>query len=262
MKPAATGYSIMRIQNPNPHGPLRESKLNAFEKALGVRLPNQYREFLICANGGRWENRVFRISEEEGESEVHHVFGLHDGPDFCRLDRAWEIVRERIPASLIPIADDPGGNKICLGIRGDRRGKVFFWAHEWGSDHRGHAVQKYTLIEISGSFASFVQGLKKQSDSVDQDEIEEIIKRDDRDAIAKLVENGALDIEAEDSHGRTPVERATIAASPNIINYLLEKGARLRASLELARTNAEYFEEHRPIVSLLERFQKTIKRSE
>jgi ankyrin repeat protein len=85
-----------------------------------------------------------------------------------------------------------------------------------------------------------VKGLRKQSDFADRDEIGEIIKRDDRDAIAKLVESGALEIEAEDSHGRTPVERATIAASPKIIDYLLEKGARLRASLELAKTNAKY----------------------
>jgi len=115
---------------------------------------------------------------------------------------------------------------------------------------------------ISESFGSFAKGLQKQSDSADPDEIGEIIKRDDRDAIAKLVESGALDIEAEDRHGRTPIEQATIAASPKVINYLLEKGARLRASLELAKTNAEYFEGHRAIVSLLERSRKTMKRSE
>jgi hypothetical protein len=239
----------MRIDNANTYGSLSESRLTAFETALGTRLPEHYREFLTRFNGGRWENRIFKISDEDGESEIHHVYGLHDGPEYCRLDRVWHTFRDRIPSSVLAIADDPGGNKICLGIQGNVRGKVFFWTH----DHPGGSDQRSALSLISGSFDEFVGGLGLQPSDADKDEIGQLIKRDDKEGIAKLIESGAVDIEAEDDFGRTLIERATIAASPKIIGYLLGKGAHLRASLELARTNAEFFKEHQAIVSLLQR---------
>jgi hypothetical protein len=243
----------MKVEKANPYGALSESRLKAFEEELGVRLPDAYREFLLRFNGGRWKSRIFRVSDKEGESEVHHVYGLHEGPDFSRLDRAWESLRGTIPPSVIPIADDPGGNKICLGIGGSDRAKVFFCEHEWARNERGEAIQKYALSQISGSFEDFVAGLEKQSAPTNRDDIGEIIKRDDRVTLARLIDSGTLDLETEDENGRTPIERAAIAGSAEIIKDLLKRGARLRKSLELAKENAEFFDGHRAIVALLER---------
>ncbi|WP_052339366.1 SMI1/KNR4 family protein [Gorillibacterium massiliense] len=37
---------------------------------------------------------------------------------------------DRIPSSLIPIADDGKGNLICIGVKDGRNEKIYFWYHE------------------------------------------------------------------------------------------------------------------------------------
>jgi hypothetical protein len=37
-----------------------------------------------------------------------------------------------LPETVIPIADDSGGNAFWLGVRGADVGKVYFHNHSWG----------------------------------------------------------------------------------------------------------------------------------
>ncbi len=64
-------------------------------------------------------------------------YGIHDGPKVDRLDSACEVYDERIPADLIPIADDANGNAICIGWTGEREVKIYFWDHEDELDENG-----------------------------------------------------------------------------------------------------------------------------
>src|SRR5436853_6401190 len=61
---------------------------------------------------------------------MHHTLGLHEGPNYFRLDKTYEVYRGRMPDSVISFADDPGGNAYCIAISGKDRGKVYFWDHE------------------------------------------------------------------------------------------------------------------------------------
>ena len=54
---------------------------------------------------------------------------------------------------MIPIADDPFGNAICLGVRGKIFGIVFFWDHE-ASDAEPEC--------IAGSFTELVKNLREE----------------------------------------------------------------------------------------------------
>ncbi len=68
----------------------------------------------------------------------------------------------RIPRDLLWIMDDPFGNAICLGLRGECRGKIYFWDHKhepavgkW--DGEVDTAENVTLI--AASFTDFVNGL-------------------------------------------------------------------------------------------------------
>jgi len=149
----------MQVQNANRFGALPLQRLEQFEALLGTRLPDEYRQFLLQHNGGKPTPSVFMISADEGDAMLHHVYGLHDGPLHIRLDRARQTYLDRMPRSLFPIADDPGGNAICLGISGNERGKVYFWDHEMEADEGDEPTFENVYL-VAESFASFLKSLK------------------------------------------------------------------------------------------------------
>jgi len=53
---------------------------------------------------------------------------LHEHP--YSLEEQLLTYRERIPVGVLPIADDAGGNQVCLDVAGDFPGSVWFWDHE------------------------------------------------------------------------------------------------------------------------------------
>jgi hypothetical protein len=62
--------------------------------------------------------------------------------------------------------DDPFGNAICLGIRGEHRGRVYFWDHEREPDAdewNGEVQTAGNLQLLADSFTDFVAGLADQS---------------------------------------------------------------------------------------------------
>ena len=116
----------MQIQESNE--PLTEEQLNVVQTELGLSLPLGYRQFLLEHNGGYPDAGVFRLPTGRREM-VDRFLGVHDG-EYDNLVKYHKIYRDRLPFDLMPIAHDPGGNLICIGVTGERNGRVFFWDHE------------------------------------------------------------------------------------------------------------------------------------
>jgi hypothetical protein len=117
------------VKNSNPHGPLDAARLTAFEARIGAALPADYRRFLLAHNGGQFVPcEIVLPGEAEPFASLGAAFGLHDGAD--ALDRVFDNVKDYIPAEVIAFAEDEGGNLLCIGIRGEPRGRVYFWDHE------------------------------------------------------------------------------------------------------------------------------------
>lgn len=149
--------------------PALEADLSAFELSLGCRLPEDYRAFLVACNGGYVGGTLwFTGPTPEGESAdagVHHIGGLRQESHFSL---AWhrECYEGRIPDDLLWVMDDPFGNAICLGIRGQHAGRVFFWDHENEPDEQwdGSVESAKNLQLLANTFADFVAGLHSNSD--------------------------------------------------------------------------------------------------
>jgi hypothetical protein len=142
-------------------GGASEDEVERIEQALaGGRLPEDYRRFLLTHNGGSPEPAGFVLAGPPGpyqDSEVQWFLGIGD-PDYDLEDwfATYRGPEARMPAELLPIAVDPGGNVICLAVAGERRGAVFFWDHEEESDPPGWS----NVHPIADSFDAFLEGLR------------------------------------------------------------------------------------------------------
>tara|TARA_R110000868_G_scaffold42938_7_gene144876 strand:+ start:7271 stop:7717 length:447 start_codon:yes stop_codon:yes gene_type:complete len=143
----------MEIEESNIYGPLKIEDLEKFEMAIGHRLPDDYRKFLIEHNGGTPEKYLVCWPGSDEPSEVwNDTMGLHDGPTYSRLNYAYEGIKEYLPDGILPFASDPGGNYFCIGFKGDFVGKIYFWDHE-----RSDSSESIELL--SNSFNEFVLNL-------------------------------------------------------------------------------------------------------
>ena len=82
-------------------------------------------------NGGKFENRIVSLPGKEGETRVHHIYGLHNGPAYARLADNYILFAEMFfSADYLPVCEDSFGNWFCLKLRGPRTGAIYFGDHE------------------------------------------------------------------------------------------------------------------------------------
>jgi hypothetical protein len=154
--------------------PVVDEELNFIETALGAALPGDYREF-VQEYGVSAFGELVQFQPIEGEAgPLSHFYGSKSAGSNS-LTRNIEKYMGRMPETIIPIADDGGGNQICLGIKGKERGKVYYWDHHNESDEEDYLEEhgksmppevKFQNVHlIAKSFEDFVQRLEKSQNS-------------------------------------------------------------------------------------------------
>jgi len=144
----------------NPYGPIDPQRLAAFEARIGSPLPDQFRRFLARYNGAELTPcELVLPGQPEPFTLLSRTFGLHgaDGD----LSVAYDNCQDIIPAELLAFAEDYGGNLFCIGVRGECRGRVYFWDHHLS--HPGDEEPNWDgLTLLAGSFDSFVVHLGRE----------------------------------------------------------------------------------------------------
>ncbi len=138
--------------------PASPEQIEAFERRHGIRLPNDYRHFLSCHNGGRPDKafRVFTFETKSGsrsDSLVDWFSGLVVRDNYS-LDNDLDTYSGRIPEGMLPIARDPFGNLILLGVQDSKSG-IWFWDHEIEPTD----IQQSGIYKVSDNFELFVKSL-------------------------------------------------------------------------------------------------------
>jgi hypothetical protein len=145
------------VHNANPHGPLDRARLTLFEVRLGTALPADYRQFLLAHNGGEFvPDEIVLPSQGQPFASIGPLFGLHDGP--LSLESVCENLEGEIPADVLAFGEDVGGNLLCIGIRGNLRGKVYFWDHNRSFPGAGEPGWSGMTL-LAESFEEFVAAL-------------------------------------------------------------------------------------------------------
>jgi len=149
---------MAHVRDSNRNGPLDAARLAAFEAQVGAKLPDEYREFLLTHNGGELspDELVLPGETEPFSSLAGPLFGLHDGPS--ALDEVWENCDGEVPPELLAFAQDVGGNLLCIGIRGESRGRVYFWDHD-GADPGADEPGWDNVTPLARSFGAFLNHL-------------------------------------------------------------------------------------------------------
>ena len=139
------------------------------EEQIGANLPKEYRAFLEHYNGGYPEPDRFRFhAKYMGNSFENHPFGeraildrflgVYIG-EFDNLKTYLKVYKGRIPSNMIPVAHDPGGNLVCLAIKGDDYGKVFYWRHDEEVED-GEIPDYKNIYYIADNFEQFTSSFE------------------------------------------------------------------------------------------------------
>jgi hypothetical protein len=105
-----------------------EQDVTAAEERLRIKLPADYRSFVLRTNGGRCKGdaRFRHLSLDQELSEVDTFLGI-SGMSHRSLEQNYSGIADLLPAGVLPIAYDGGGNYLLIDCKaGQTYGWVFF----------------------------------------------------------------------------------------------------------------------------------------
>jgi putative nucleotidyltransferase with HDIG domain len=153
--------------------PVSPDQLDQIERTLNIRLPADYRSFLLRANGGDPEPKFFHftaIDEDEGTRRRQRGVVARFYPTSRAQTGSGEVnsfvalYQENVPLGwpdwLLPIAqveDDLDGGMLCIGVKGKKEGRIYYWPEQ--------EIGEETLHKVADSFTSFLAllGQKKSA---------------------------------------------------------------------------------------------------
>ena len=156
---------ISKLEKVGP--PTPEWAVQAFERELGVELPEDYKSFLLKCNGGwsdslecTWEvpeyTNYYGVRTNEISVDIYHVFGFRE-EEWASIEEAKAYIADQIPPSVLWIMDTlmaPG--RWCLGIRDQYVGKVYFWDND-GTYPEGKDENIAEFYLVANSFTEFLE---------------------------------------------------------------------------------------------------------
>lgn len=114
---------------------LTPEDIGSMEERTGRKVPTRYRQFLLKYNGGSPEPCNFSYADPRRDGAkisgaVESFLGI--GVDeHSQIEWHLQTLEGRIPNDLYPIADDPGGNMLCMRVDDSTTpGEIVFWDHE------------------------------------------------------------------------------------------------------------------------------------
>jgi hypothetical protein len=145
--------------------------IDSIEEKLNIYLSDEYKTYLLNYDEVFFGNSIiFKTNDPNNETSqifdgFYGVFSKYDETLMGQI----KCYYYRMPTSLIPIGECPGGNLICLGVKGDVIGKVYYWDHEnecqaLGDNNEitGDDIEKYwdNLLLVADTFIDFIKGLE------------------------------------------------------------------------------------------------------
>lgn len=143
---------------------ISEAAVHTFEAAIDAGLPEDFRAFLLEINGGRTAEDAAVFAVGRDKTNLNSLLSLGD-PDGARdLAKRNATIRDDMPPELLLIGNDDGGARVCLCIRGDHRGEVWYFdtadRRPEGSNPRVLWHDRRDMTKIADSFAAFMAALQ------------------------------------------------------------------------------------------------------
>jgi ankyrin repeat protein len=120
--------------------PVSPDQLAQIETSKGLRLPAEYRSFLLRANGGIPEPRRFHyiVSDEDEGTRCRQKGKITVFYPASALEVPWGF-----PDWLLPIAqveDALEGGMLCIALKGRKQGRIYYWPEQEIGEDKLHRV--------------------------------------------------------------------------------------------------------------------------
>ncbi|GEM_PF-840965 len=154
-----------------------EGEIIDIQKKYNITLPLEYKLFVLKYGNSYIKDNIFYKAiekspwtPEDGFDSLGFFYGLEN--DSKDLRKMIEAYLGRISDNLIPIADCDGGNELCIGVKGNSKGKVYFWNHE--NQNVISAENTKNLYLVAESFSDFVMSFEvhERISKIDLDDVE------------------------------------------------------------------------------------------
>lgn len=134
-----------------------EDHIKSLEIKYNIKLPQDY-SFYLQHYGNDYIKEDYHFIPPEGLSnkinltqfEIDSFYGLYN--DENNIEDKINFYKDLLPADLIPIADLPGGDLVCIGIKDDTQNKIYIWFHQMDGEN---------IYLVSDSFKSFIRNFKR-----------------------------------------------------------------------------------------------------
>jgi hypothetical protein len=141
--------------------PVKKEDVQAVEEFMQCELPKDYLEFVSKYGGYGPDSAIFPIEPYSGGSSgsigVFSGIGHREGYNLLEDCKDY---RGRVPAHLLPIAENGMGSLICLSLTGPDTGYVYFWDHH--EDSGEDPPDTSNLHLIAKSFDAFIESLRHE----------------------------------------------------------------------------------------------------
>jgi hypothetical protein len=169
--------------------PMAEAEIVAIEGELGTRFPETYRSFLSTYGastlGGASPDNPYILFRplkslppqfKSGKGMLDAFYGAQRDPqDGYSLRVRIQFFAGRMPSTIIPIGDDGGTGQICLGIKGNEAGAIYYWDQQNEPLDEEDYLQDYgeprppeamfqNVHQIAESFEDFLNRLELKPD--------------------------------------------------------------------------------------------------
>ena len=136
----------------------KEPQLNiqdilGLEQSLLVKLPEDYKNFLLKYNVAEPESNIYKRGEF-GVS-VRYFFGKSQ-KDYFDLIENNKTYHGRLPEKVLAIGEDSGGNLFCLNLKDE---SIWFWDHE-GEAMEGEEVNLDNMTKLAQTLPEFLEALE------------------------------------------------------------------------------------------------------
>ncbi|SEU11805.1 SMI1/KNR4 family protein [Pseudomonas graminis] len=159
--------SLLKVSKAEP--PVGLTDIESLEVIVNIQLPKDFKEFYLRNNGGVPDKDWWDSEDEYDPIRIKKFKAVASKDDPAAQDTnflggcyALMTAKDVIPSTLLPFANDDGGNFFCLDLK---KGNVCFFATDSFDSECSPATNHANAYRwIAKTFGSFIEGLKDESE--------------------------------------------------------------------------------------------------
>ncbi|KMK90999.1 SMI1/KNR4 family protein [Rossellomorea marisflavi] len=152
----------------NPIDSIKEAILSP------LPLPFDYKDFLIKYSPLNFYDAAIHLIPSLSKNTIDEPLSLINfygfSPGTSNLLTVMKRYRDRIPEDMIPIAECPGGDQICIGTGNEVFGKIYYWNHDKEKLHVNSQEDMWGPVTlIYPSFYDLIMSIQRVEDTEDME---------------------------------------------------------------------------------------------